>query len=410
LEIQALGGTRIMREVAIIGVGMHPWGVFPEKTFDDLAIDATLKALKDAKIPWRKIEAIAAGIHGWSGSPGLVPGNVLASELGETGIPIINVYNACATSGSALREAYMMIASEMCDTALVVGAEKTPGGFFPALPRLADAKKFDYWALRFKAVGATNPVYWALDCTRRMKECGTTEKHLAMVKVKNSKNGSLNPNARFRKVFSIEDVLNSPMVCDPLRLYDIAATSDGGAALIVCALDKAKKFTDKPIRIDACTLASSQFGDPTARIPVLSCVAKSKAKAPLVSESVQAVKLAYKQAGIGPEDLDLIELPDLSCWHELVYTECVLQLDQGDADRMLEKGESEIGGRIPICPSGGVSSFGEAVSTQGLAQACELVWQLRGQAGERQVKDPKIGLGQVYGAQGNNSCVILSKP
>lgn len=397
------------RDVAIIGVGMHPWGVFPEKTFDDLAIDAILKALKDANLRWREMEFIAAGIHGWSGTPGLLPGNVVASGLGETGIPIVNVFNACASSISALRQAYMMVAFEECDVALAFGAEKTPGGFFPAIPRIAEVKKYDYWALRFKAVGATNPVYWALDCRRRMEECGTTERHLAMAKAKNSKNGSLNPNARFKKVFSVEDVLNSPIVCDPLRLLEIAATSDGAAAVVVCSLEKAKKLAAAPITIDACSLSSSQFGDPTVRIPVLSCVAKSKARTPILSESVQAVKVAYKEAGIGPEDLDLIELPDNSSWHELVYTENILRLDEGEADRMLEKGETEIGGRIPICPSGGIASFGEAVSTQGLAQTCELVWQLRGQAGPRQVENAKIGLSQVYGAQGNNSCVILSR-
>jgi acetyl-CoA acetyltransferase len=142
---------------------------------------------------------------------------------------------------------------------------------------------------------------------------------------------------------------------------------------------------------------------------VLSNVAESKAKAPLISESVRAVNLAYKQAGMNPEDIDLIELPDNSSWHELVYTECILRLQEGEADQMLEKHETDIGGKIPICPSGGIASFGEAVSTQGLAQVCELTWQLRGQAGQRQVENAKVGLGQVYGAQGNNSCVILSK-
>jgi acetyl-CoA acetyltransferase len=129
----------------------------------------------------------------------------------------------------------------------------------------------------------------------------------------------------------------------------------------------------------------------------------------MISESVRAVSLAYKQAGMTPEDIDLIELPDNSSWHELVYTECILGLHEGEADQMLEKHETDIGGRIPVCPSGGIASFGEAVSTQGLAQVCELTWQLRGQAGQRQVENAKVGLGQVYGAQGNNSAVILSK-
>ncbi len=397
------------REVAIVGIGMHPWGVFPEQDFGELAVDAVVKALADAKISWTQIEAMAAGIHGWSGSPGLIPGNVVANALGETGIPVINVYAACATSVSALRQAYQMVSFGMCDMAIAVGAEKTPGGFFPAIPRLAESKKFDYWALRFKAVGATNPVYWALDCRRRMERVGTTEQVLALAKAKNSKNGALNPNARFKKVFSVEDVLKSPLVVDPLRLLEIAATSDGAAAVIVCPLEKAKQFTDRPIKIDACSIATGQFGDPTCRIPILSNVAESKAKAPLISESVRAVSLAYKQAGMTPEDIDLIELPDNSSWHELVYTECILKLQEGEADRMLEKHETDIGGRIPVCPSGGIASFGEAVSTQGLAQVCELVWQLRGQAGPRQVENAKIGLGQVYGAQGNNSAVILSK-
>jgi acetyl-CoA acetyltransferase len=399
----------LSRDVAIIGIGMHPWGVFPEQDFGELAVDAVNKALADAKISWKQIEAMAAGIHGWSGSPGLIPGNVVANALGETGIPIINVYAACATSVSALRQAYQMVSFGMCDIAIAVGAEKTPGGFFPAIPRLAESKKFDYWALRFKAVGATNPVYWALDCRRRMERVGTTDHVLALAKAKNSKNGALNPNARFKKVFTVEDVLKSPMVVDPLRLLEIAATSDGAAAVIVCPMEKAKQFTDKPIKIDACSLATGQFGDPTCRIPILSNVAESKAKAPLISESVRAVNLAYKQAGMNPEDIDLIELPDNSSWHELVYTECILRLQEGEADQMLEKHETDIGGRIPVCPSGGIASFGEAVSTQGLAQVCELVWQLRGQAGPRQVENAKIGLGQVYGAQGNNSAVILSK-
>ena len=397
------------RDVAIIGIGMHPWGVFPEQDFGDLAVDAVTKALADAKVSWKQIEAMAAGIHGWSGSPGLIPGNVVANALGETGIPVINVYAACATSVSALRQAYQMVSYGMCDMAIAVGAEKTPGGFFPAIPRLAESKKFDYWALRFKAVGATNPVYWALDCRRRMERVGTTDHVLALAKAKNSKNGALNPNARFKKVFTVEDVLKSPLVVDPLRLLEIAATSDGAAAVIVCPLEKAKQFTDKPIKIEACSLATGQFGDPTCRIPVLSNVAESKAKAPLISESVRAVNLAYKQAGMNPEDIDLIELPDNSSWHELVYTECILRLQEGEADQMLEKHETDIGGKIPICPSGGIASFGEAVSTQGLAQVCELTWQLRGQAGQRQVENAKVGLGQVYGAQGNNSCVILSK-
>jgi len=295
----------------------------------------------------------------------------------------------------------MMIASGLCDVALAVGLDTSPEGFFPGLSE--DPREIDF--LRWRMAGVSNPAYWALECRKRMAEYGTTELHLAKAKVVASKHGALNPNARYQKEFTVEDVMNSPMVCDPLRLYEICATSDGAAAAVVCNMDVARRYTTKPITVAAVSLASSQYGDATIRVPLLS--APATALAPLLSESVVAAKMAFEQAGIGPEDVDFVELPDNSSWHYLQYIETMGFCSPGEAERLLDEGATQIGGSLPICPSGGSASFGEAVAAQGLAQVCELVWQLRGQAGARQVEGARVGMSEVYGAQGNNSAAIL---
>lgn len=394
-----------MREVAIIGVGLHKWGKFPQKSWVQMGVEATVMALQDAGVKWTDIQTVACGSMPWAGSLGLRAGNVLAEVLGETGVPIVNVQNACATGGSVLRTAHLMVATEVCDLALAVAVDKSPTGFFPSLAVLSEEPSPPVDIIRW-SVGLPNPGYWALECKKRMERYGTTEVQLAKVKVKNSKNGSTNPNARYRKAFTLEEVLLSPMVCDPLRLYEICATSDGAAAVVLCSTDMAKKLSsNKPIKIAACSLSSGEYGDPTIRIPLLSTTARPTA--PILSESALAAKRAFEQAGLGPEDVDFVELPDNSSWHELQYLETMGFCKEGESERLLDSGETEIGGRLPVCPSGGFSSFGEATTAQGLLQIHEAVLQLRGQAGARQVKDAKVAMCQVYGAQGNNSAAIL---
>jgi len=241
---------------------------------------------------------------------------------------------------------------------------------------------------------------------RRMFEYGTTEEDLALIKVKSSKAGALNPNARYRKVYTTADVLNSPMVCDPLRLFEICATSDGAAAVIVASMDRVRQHTSRPVKIAGISVSSSKFGDPAVRVLTLS--SPVTATAPYMSESVIAAQMVYEQAGIGPEDVDIVELPDNSSWHELVYMENMGICKRGEAEQLVRNGDTEIGGRIPICPSGGAASFGEAVAAQGLLQVHENVVQLRGQAGPRQVQGAKVAISQVYGMQGNNSAVLLT--
>ena len=392
-----------MKDVCIIGIGMHPWGKFPEKSFEEVGVYAIERALSDAGLEWHDIGFMACSSLTWEGMMGILGGNAVSDVLGGRGIPVLNCQNACATSGSVFRSCINEVASGSVDYALALGLDRSPGGFFPVVA--PNPKDLDY--IRLRAVGAPNPVYWALSCRRRMTEFGTTERHLAKVKVKNSKHGIHNPNARYRREFSIEEVLSSPMVSDPLRLYEICATGDGAAAVIVCRSELARRLTTKPIFVASCALSSALYGDPSLPVPQLSVTAK--AEAPALSESVSAARAAYEEAGIGPENVDVAELPDMSSWHELVYTEIAGFAEPGEADRMLDEGETSIGGNIPINPSGGSSSMGEAAGAQGLAMVCELVWQLREQAGARQVEGAKVGYCQVYGAQGCNSAVILKR-
>ena len=395
----------MVREVAIIGIGMHPWGKFPDKDVVDMCVESTLASMQESKINWREVEAIASGCWAWAGTggPGLTIGNRMLERLGETGVPVVNVYNACATPIATLGTAYNFIATGQADIVLAVGADKSPGGFFTSTyeyPR-------DPYYLRMRMVGATNTTYWALWARRRMQEVGTTAWHYAKVKEKNSHNGVLNPMARYRRVYSVDEVLNSPMVSDPLTLYEVCATSDGAAAVMLCSMDKAIKYTSKPVKLSAAVVATSRFGDPTMVIPYLS--RQTKQTLPVHSEVRNAAQRAYKIAGVNPADVDVIELHDACTYHELAYLEALLDLHEGEADRMLERGELDINGKLPVSPSGGSSSFGEAVAAQGLFQVCELVWQLRGEAGKRQVKDAKIGLSQTYGAWGNCSVCIVEK-
>jgi acetyl-CoA acetyltransferase len=393
-----------MKEVAVLGVGMHPWGKFRDKTVIDLAAEATMNALKDASIEWNQIEAVVAGVYKWGAESGMVLGQSLSGRLGETGIPITNIYNMCATATAVFRAAYQTIASGERDLVLAVASDISPEGFLPT----KGSDVTDPASIRFSNVGLTNPAYWALDCRKRMEAYGTTELHLAKAKVAASKHGALNPYARYQKEFTLEQVLASPMVCDPLRLYEICATSDGAAAAVLCSMDKARQYTSKPITVAGVGLGSAIYGDPSARLGML-CF-PSHSEAPLLSESVASSKMAYAHAGIGPEDIEFIELPDNSSWHYLQYLEALGFCGPGEADRMLDEGETTIGGKLPVCPSGGLSSSGEAVAAQGLAQICEVVWQLRGEAGTRQIPGPpKVGMAQTYGMMGNSGSAILKR-
>jgi acetyl-CoA acetyltransferase len=393
-----------MRDVYIIGTGISPWLGFSEQVFTNFGTMAVDNALKDADIEWKKIQAIMAGIFVWGGNAGHLAGQYQESVFGETGVPVINVYNACATGTAALQMAYNSVASGQTDTAIAFGADVSPKGFFAA--KTDDAVQ-DRDVIRWKMVGMPNPVFWALECRKRMAKYGTTEEDLARVKVVMSEYASKNPDARFKKVYTMEEVLNSAYVCDPLRLYMICPVSTGAAACIVTTDKKLIDNADKPVKIEAITMGSAMYGDPTIRIGVVSCPAVPEA--PLLSESYSASQQCYEKAGIGPEDIEYLELPDNSSWHYLVYLECCKFCEEGEADKMLRDGETKIDGKLPTNLSGGFSSHGEAVAAQAIWQVIECANQLRGRSGERQVqKKMKIAMAQTYGLMGNSGTTIIS--
>jgi len=395
-----------MREIAVIGIGMHPWGKWPEKNHLDLGTDAIEMALKDASLEWKDIQFMVSGVSSQQpGVEGITIANDLAERLGNQGIPVANIYNACATGNYALKIGQAMVASGFCDKVLVVGTDKSPGGFF--VPK--ESSSSDTTTLKFEIVGSPNPASWALVARRRMHEVGTTETDLAQVKVKNSKHGALNPNARYRKIYTLEEVMNSAMVCDPLRLYEICATSDGAAAVILCSLEEAKKHTAKPIILSSVSCASPRYPEPEVNYGIFSQCVKKDAPVSLGSHSEVAPRRAFEDAGVGPQDLDFAEVYDLSTSMELIWYEQIGLCKHGEAEKLLRDGATSLGGRIPVNTSGGVSSFGEAIPAQALCQIYEVVTQLRGDAGARQVKDAKVGLAVNIGNFGNCSAAILKR-
>jgi acetyl-CoA acetyltransferase len=320
-------------------------------------------------------------------------GNKVLARVGLTGIPIMNVENACASGGSALRAAYQAIAGDFCDVALAFGMEKMPRGFIPGNPN-------DWFAVMGLAV---NPQYFALKARWHMANYGTTEDQLVQVSVKNHRNGALNPFAMYRKEMTFEEIANSQMVNDPLRLLMLCAPNEGGAAIVLSTAEIARQNTTNLIKLAATVLDSPLYG--TVEVPHISVSAR--VEAPTVT--MTAAKEAYEAAGIGPEDLDLVELQDTDSASEIIYSEELGLCKRGEGGQLLAEGATEISGRIPVNASGGLLSKGEPLGASALAQVAEVVWQLREEAGARQVKDPRVGLTHVYGALGNCAVSVLQR-
>ena len=394
-----------MRPVYVLGAGAHAWGKFPQKTQLQLTVESTAAALADARLGWNQVEGVVAASSRFEGGMGWgLHANELVQAVAERGIPTINVGGGCAAGGIAINQAYAMIASGQCDVVVAVGAEKMPKGFIPRPPGIPDdITDTDY--LRWVAIGATNPAYWALECRRRMHDFGTTAQTFAKASVLMHKNAVGNPRARYRKECTVEEVLASPIVSDPLHILEICAVSDGGAALVLGTEAQAKKRGGKLVQVAGCASASGQFGDPSARIPTVAMA--SATATPHTSEVVGAVRRACEMAGVGPGDIDLLEMADNTAWHILAWPEFFGFFEPGQGDWMLEHGELGIEGKLPINPSGGFLSFGEATTAQGLLQVCELVWQLRQEATNRQVPNARIGMSAVLGLGANGASVIL---
>lgn len=389
--------------VAVLGVGMHPWGKWG-RPFVEYGVHAARAALADAGVAWTDVQFVAGGDTVRNGYPGYVAGATFAQALGWSGAQVASTYGACATGAQAVDVARARILAGLCDVALVVGADTTPKGFFA--PTGGERQQDPDW-LRFGLLGATNPVYFGLYARRRMALNGATREDFARVKVKNARHGLANPNARYRKQVTIEEVMASPVVSDPLRLLDICATSDGGAALVLTSMAFARRHATTPVTIAGVSTVTPRYPNTVIEMPNFATDSAEGTALPDVPFRDSIARGAYEQAGLGPEDLDLAEVYDLSTALELDWYENVGLCKPGEAEALLRSGATALGGRIPVNASGGLASFGEAVPAQAIAQVCELTWQLRGQAQGRQVEGARVGLAVNQGLFGHGSSLLL---
>jgi len=393
--------------VAVLGAGMHEWGKWG-RPFVEYGLAAARDAMADAGLGWRDVQFVSGADTIRNGYPGFVSGATFAQALGWTGARVSSVYAACASGALAMATARAQILAGLCDVALVVGADTTPKGFFA--PVGGDRKDDPDW-LRFHLLGATNPTYFALYARRRMDRFGATEEDFAQVKVKNARHGLANPKARYRKEVTAEEVLASPMVADPLRLLEICATSDGGAALVLSSMAFARRHTGASplVTIDAVSTVTPAFPNTVIEMPNFATDSAVAASAAAVGFRPSITAAAYAEAGIGPDDVDLAEVYDLSSALELDWYEDIGLCGEGEAEKLLRDGVTALGGRVPVNPSGGLSCFGEAIPAQAIAQVCECVWQLRDSADGRQVEGARVAVTANQGLFGHGSSVLLSR-
>jgi acetyl-CoA acetyltransferase len=374
-----------MRDVVIIGVGQHAFGRLPHMHIKELGKVAIWNAINDAGIPAKDIETmfVATCITGLITGQEGVRGQVIERYAGFGGITLVNVENACAGGTTAVREAWKEVALGLCDVALAVGAEKMfiEGNTPKSIAAVSAASQVE-----LSEMGYFFPSLYAMRAKRYMMKYGITREQIAKVAAKNSYNGSLNPYAQYRTVRTPEEVLNAKIVADPLTIYMCSSISDGAAAVILCSREKAMKYNlNKPlVKIRGIALKSGQYIDPLA--PEEHHIAARGAKA------------AYEMTGVEPKDIDIAEVHDAFASAELERYEDLGFCDYGEGGRMIDEGRTNIQGDIPVNTSGGLVCCGHPVSASGVRQICEIVWQMRGEAGKRQVpKKPRLGLAQIAG-------------
>lgn len=361
---------------------MHEFGKFTDKNLKEFGHKAIRNAVEDCGIPQKEIQAAFVGnsvaglITGQEG----IRGQTILRAAGFTGIPIVNVENACASSSTAFRQAWLEVASGQCDVALALGVEKLYCNDTPKTVRAisADSDIQVTAGTGFQFVGL-----YALDLKKYMRNYNVSVEQFARVTVKNRYNGSLNPYAQFRKPVSIDEVLSSRMVADPLTLFMCAPIGDGAAAAILCSREFARMHSIKsPVRVGACVLRSGSL---------------MEGAEPSEDSVVLASREAYQRAGVAPSDIDVAELHDAMAPAELRLYEKLGFCEKGGGGEMVENGVTEIRGDLPINTSGGLVARGHPIGATGLAQINEIVLQLRGEAGSRQVQGCEIGLAQNAG-------------
>ena len=391
------------RDIAVLGAGMHPWGKWG-RGFVEYGLAAARAALADAGLSWQDVQYVAGADTIRNGYPGFIAGATFAQALGWTGARVSSSYAACASGAQAIDTARARILAGLCDVALVVGADAAPKGFFK--PVGGDRPDDPDW-LRFRLLGATNPIYFALYARRRMAVHGATLDDFAAVKVKNARHGLANPNARYRKEVTLDDVRASAVVADPLRLLDICATSDGGAALVLTSVDFARRHgIADPVRISGLSTVTPTFPKTVLDLPDFATDSAMTVPEPERAFRPAIAHAAYEEAGIGPDELSFAEVYDLSTALELDWYEDIGLCEPGGAEELLRSGATALGGRVPVNPSGGLASFGEAIPAQAIAQVCELAWQLRGEAEGRQVTGARAGIAVNQGLFGHGSAIV----
>lgn len=378
-----------MREVIVAGVGVHDFGKHLDKSLKELGRVAISRALDDAGLTPKDIQVAYFGnaYGGLITGQESVRGQTVMLYSGISEIPVTNVENACASGSSAFREAWLCVASGLFDIALAVGVEKL---YCNNTPRTVAAISTSSDTEIVSDTGWSFASWYALNALMYMREYGATREHFAKVVAKNTKNGALNPHAQFHQPRSVEEVLNAREICYPLTLLMCSAIGDGAAAAVLCSREVAEKYAGKPfVTVAASAAASASF--------------RNRPGKPTVQGSAGQIasKNAYHQAGIGPEDLDVVEVHDAFSPAELsAYEEIGLCAD-GEGVRLVEEKKTEMGGEIPVNTSGGLASKGHPVGATGLAQIAEIVWQLRGTAGPRQIPGRNPRLGPVLGLTHN---------
>jgi len=372
--------------VRITGTGLHPFGRFEGKTTTDMGVVAVQAALREANGMSFQAAFCATAYAG------VASGHKVLGALGLTGVPIVDVEAGCASGGAALMLAAGAIRAGQFDTVLVFGIEKMPKG-------IIRSSFFEPW--REEAGLAATPSYFALRAQRLMRESGLTKQHLAQVVVKNRANGVHNPNAMFQKPTTVEEVLASRVVCEPLHLHMLCSPNEGAAAVV---LQREKGAAKKSVTLSAAVLRSHLPGSVLGEATPMSGIDDEHIPPP----SARAGTDAYEEAGIGPDDLDVVECQDTDAARELLSYEELGLCGKGDQARLVDDEDTARGGSLPVNPSGGLLSKGEPLGASALGQVVELTAQLRGDAGARQVDGARVGLAHTVGRGANASVVILT--
>ena len=379
--------------VSILGSGLYPFGRHEGVGPIEMGVAAANDALSDAGLGWNDIQFACAG------SLEVLQPDTMIKHMGLTGIPFTTLYNGCATGGNLLLTAANAITAGQADVAIAVGMDKHPRGAFSVGDTL-ESIGLGQW---YGETGlALNPQYFAMKTMRYMHDHGISEDCLNRVSVKAFRNGSLNERAWRRKQISEEEIAGSPMVCDPLRKYHFCSPSEGAVAVVLCRADIAARYTTSPVRLRADVFRTRRYGSfetLTPSTPVRS----------VPGPSVEASREAFEAAGVGPEDIDVIQLQDTEAGHEIMHmAECGFCAD-GEQEALVRDGETAIEGRMPVNTDGGLLANGEPIGASGLRQVHEVCLQLRGRAGAHQVPgNPRTGFTHVYGFPGVSCVTILT--